>query len=55
MMTSKDLGKLQIIAGIFLALSGGVFMIFDMFSLSVRIALGIIGFLLIGTSKRRFV
>lgn len=52
-MEKKTLNLIQFVFGIILALAGAVFMFFDIFSIPVRITIGIIGLGLIATSKIR--
>lgn len=52
-MDKKSLSLIQFIAGIILALTGAVLMIFDILPLSARITIGIIGIGLIAISNFR--
>ena len=52
-MKKKKTNKIQFSAGLILVLLGAFFMIFDIFSLSERIIISILGLGLIATSKFR--
>ncbi|NND53302.1 MAG: hypothetical protein HKN54_12965 [Flavobacteriaceae bacterium] len=52
-MDEKSRMPLQFILGIILALGAGVLMFFGVFDVSIRIAIGTIGLVLIATSKYR--
>jgi len=52
-MDKKTINLIQFIVGIVLALTGAVLMFFDIFHLSTRIIIGVIGIILIATSKFR--
>jgi hypothetical protein len=52
-MDKKIIPLIQFVAGIILALTGAILMFLGVFPLPVRIAIGILGIGLIGTSKFR--
>ena len=52
-MNKETINLIQFIAGIILALTGAILMIFDILPLSARITIGIVGLGLIATSKFR--
>ncbi|MFA5714581.1 MAG: hypothetical protein WC998_02430 [Candidatus Paceibacterota bacterium] len=52
-MDKKSLSLIQFIAGIILALTGTILMIFDILPLPARITIGIVGLGLIATSNFR--
>ena len=52
-MKEKTTIPIQFIIGLILALGAGVSMFFDSFHISARITVGIIGLVLIATSKYR--
>ena len=52
-MNKKRLNLIQFIAGIVLALTGGILMFLRILPISARIIMGIVGILLIATSKFR--
>ena len=50
-MEKKSLNLIQFIVGIVLALTGGILMFLGILPISARITIGIVGLILIATSK----
>jgi|MTBAKMStandDraft_1061839.scaffolds.fasta_scaffold09925_2 tetrahydromethanopterin S-methyltransferase subunit D len=52
-MKKKTISYIQFIIGLILALTGAALMFFDLLSMGTRITIGIVGLLLIATSRRK--